>query len=393
MVASAFIERGYSPLGLFGAPIFVSDAGEGRAYFLSGQWRTFRTAAKGTATKQVTTYFYVDLWAVDAATAKPLWRNRVDAERGGGMSDRALLGADGGTLWLKLRSRLVALSAVDGAVLAPVGHVESQNPELRGLMPTEDRYYVFDGRGLIITAADARQWRVDPVTFKVSPAPPPGEASATATPPVYHTPSGTSLHQVRSLQSPGHWLGLLTDDEAKSLEQHGTIGEAWDEKRRRLWSARTEKSSDGFGLLLEYKDLAPLTAPPDFLQPGLLREYQRETQLPALTLGDPAGVLVVHRERLGDAGKLCLTRVAAPLGEVIWDSKLPLTVIQSVKAMDAQLLLFGVEYIEGDPKIRDPLRDSPKRLVAVDLKSGTVKTFDFSALDTHPEAEKIDVGL
>jgi hypothetical protein len=393
MIASMFIERGYSPLGLFGAPVFVKDAGEGRAYFLTGQWRTFRTASKGTSTKQVTTYFYVDLWAVDAATAKPLWRKRVDAERGGGMSDRTLLGVDGGTLWLMIRSRLVAISAADGSVLAAAGQVESLNPELQGLMPMEDRYYVFDGRGLIIVAADARQWRIDPVTFTVSPAPPTGGVSAQAVPPVFYTPSGTSLHLVRGVQSPGNWLGLLTEEEAKSLEQYDNIGDAWDEVRRRLWSAQTEKNDKMFANQLDYTDLKPLTIPPDFLQPGLLREYQTGTQLPALTLADPESIVVVHRERLGEAGKLRLVRVATPDGNIVWESTLPLTVIQSVKDMGANLLLFGVEYIEGDPEIRDTLRDSPKRLVAVDWTTGTVKTFDFSALDTHPEAEKIDVGL
>ncbi len=393
MIASVFIEKGFSPLGMFGAPIFVTEQGGGRAYFLTGQWRTFRTVSRGASSGQVTTYFYVDLWAVDAATAKPLWRKRLESERGGGMSDRTLLGADSGTLWLMIKSRLVAVSAADGSVLAPTGHVESQNPELQGLMPTEDRYYLFDARGLIITSADARQWRIDPVTFKASPAPPVGEASAKAFPPVFYTPSGTSLHLVRSVVSPGRWLGLLTDDEAKFLQQYGNIGDAWDEVRRRLWSARTENNDKFFESFLDYKDLKPLDIPPDFLQPGLLREYQVGTQLPALTLGEPESVLVVHRERLGDAGKIRLARVATPEGSIVWESTLPLTVIQSVKRMDKTLLIFGVEFIEGDPEIRDALRDSPERLVAVDLASGAVSNFSFSALDTHLEAEKIDVGL
>jgi hypothetical protein len=231
------------------------------------------------------------------------------------------------------------------------------------------------------------------VTFTVSPAPPTGGVSAQAVPPVFYTPSGTSLHLVRGVQSPGHWLGLLTDEEAKSLEQYDNIGDAWDEVRRRLWSARTEKNDKMFGNQLDYKDLKPLDIPPDFLQPGLLREYQTGTQLPAITLEEPESILVVHRERLGAAGKFRLARVATTDGEIVWESTLPLTVIQSVKDMGMHLLFFGVEYIEGDPEIRDPLRDSPKRLVAVERTSGTVSSFDFSALDTHPEAENIDVGL
>lgn len=394
MIASVFIEKGFSPLGMFGAPVFVTEQGGGRAYFLTGQWRTFRTVSRGASSGQITTYFYVDLWAVDAATAKPIWRKRLDSERGGGMSDRTLLGADNGTLWLLMKSRLVAVSAADGSVLAEAGHVESQNPELQGLMPTEDRFYLFDTRGLIVTAADARQWRIDPVTFKASPAPPVGEPNATAFPPVFYTPSGTSVHLVRSVVSPDTWLGLLTDEEAKFLQHYGgRLGDAWDEVRRRLWSARLEKNDNVFGSPVDYKNLKPLDIPPDFLQPGLLREYQVGTQLPALTLGDPESILVAHRERLGHAGKFRLARVATPDGNIVWESTLPLTVIQSVKKMDKTLLIFGVEFIEGAPEIRDALRDSPERLVAVDLASGAVSNFSFSALDTHLEAEKIDVGL
>jgi hypothetical protein len=81
------------------------------------------------------------------------------------------------------------------------------------------------------------------------------------------------------------------------------------------------------------------------------------------------------------------------VGKVEWEAALPLTNVQSVKKMEKHILIFGHEYLEGDPDISDALRDSPQRLVSVDLVSGTVHVHTHSVSETHPEAVKVDVGL
>lgn len=392
LIASLFNETGYSPFGLMGAPVFAK-VGEGdRTYLLTGQWRLIRSP-DGSAGYDYNE-FYVDMWAVDSTTAKTVWRKRLETERGGGMIDRDLLGVEGNAVWLLLHGKLVALSAADGSVIAPVGRVEEANPELKGLMPVDERYFVFDARGLCITAADARQWRVDPDTFKVtaveSVPKPPKEG---AFPPEFISPGISGLHLVRGLDMTDAWLGLLTEAEAKTFEESDRAPDLTQETRRRLWGARAVDAKGEMGKLRDYSDLKLLPEAPEFLDGGLLREYSKAGQLPALWATDPASVFVLHRERLGQAGKLRLARVSGPAGKVVWEATLPLTVVQSVKKIDTCIMLFGNEYIEGDPDISDALRDSPARLLSVDLATGAVHVHSFSASAEHLEAVEVELGL
>jgi hypothetical protein len=393
LIFSFFNETGYSPLGLMGAPVFAKTAEGERAYMLTGQWRLIRQPGRRTSGYEYVE-FYVDMWAVDAATAKPVWRKRLETERGGGMMDREFLGVDGNAVWLLLHGKLVALSASDGSVIAPVGKVEELNPELKGLMPTDSRYIVFDLRGLCITAADARFWRVDPATFKVTevvPVPQPRKEGAFS--PEFITPGGNGLHLVRGLDMVDAWIGLLTDEEFKVLSESNRTTDLTPETRRRIWGGKTTTPDESIPMYRDYTEIKPLPEAPEFLDAGLLREYSTLQQLPALWETDPGSVFVLHRERLGEAGKLRLARVSGPLGKVEWEAALPLTNVQSVKKMEKHILIFGHEYLEGDPDISDALRDSPQRLVSVEIATGAVHVHSHSVSDAHPEAVKIDVGL
>lgn len=393
LLSSRFNELSYSNFGLFGAPVFAKVAEGERVYLLTGQWRRIRQAGRNTSGYEYTE-FYVDMWAVDAATAKPVWRKRLETERGGGYLDREFLGVDGNAVWLLLHGKLVALSASDGSVVAPVGKVEELNPELKGLMPTDSRYIVFDSRGLCITAADARQWRVDPATFKVAevvPVPQPPKEGAS--PPEFISPGSSGLHLERGLDMTTSWMGLLTDEEAKAFDEHNTPPSFTPETRRRVWGAKVNVAKGEFSDTRDYAEFKPLPESPEFLDSGLLREYKTQQQQRALWVLDPPSVFVLHRERLGEAGKLRLARVSGPVGKVEWEALLPLTNVQSVKKMEKHLLIFGHEYIEGDPDISDALRDSPQRLVSVEIATGTVHVHSHSASEAQPEAVKVELGL
>lgn len=393
VIANLFVRDGYTPIETFGAPVFVEEDGGGRVILLTGQWRTLTLPGRRAGAGYDRVEFYVDLWAVDADTAQPLWRKRLEAERDGGFIDRSLLGVDRGTVWLLLHGKLVGMSASDGSVIAPAGRVEAENPELKGLMPMEDRYYQFDRRGLHITAADARGWRVDPATSKVLPDTGPAVPIEGAFPPEFMTPGSSKLHLVRGIDIPDHWLGLLTEAEARTFEENNEIGSLTPETRRRLWGGNALKSTNFFGDFLDYTELKPLPESPDFLDAGLLREYREGQQLPALWVREPDSVFVLHRGRLGEAGKLMLTRVAGPRGNEVWEAPLPLTLVNSVKRMEKTLLLFGREFTESDPGVSDAVRDSPQRLVSIDLETGDVHVHSHSALDTHPSAETVELGL
>lgn len=392
-LAKYFFEMGYTPLGNFDGPVVAKYEDGDRAFLMTGQWRTLTLKTRGNMGGRSTTNFYVDLWAFDAATAKPLWRKRLETERSGGFHDRTIMGVHGKTVWLLMKRRIVALSAMDGSVTLPAGKLEGLNPELRGLMPTEERYFAFDGRGLLITAADARQWRIDPDNFKVQPVAADTPPDPKAFPPVYYTPNGTSLHMVRSTESAERWLGMMTDSEAKTFEENDAAGESFEDVRRRMWSARIVKQSSFFGERPDYVDVSPVPGTAEYLGGKFLREYDRASQMPAIQIAEPESVLLLSRGRLGTAGKLSLARVAFADGKILWNSELPLTEVQSVRRLENSVLLFGIEFIEGDPEISDSLRDSPRRLVAVDLARGTPQAFSLSALETHLEPAKVNLGL
>ena len=383
----------YSSFGLFGAPVFAKVAEGERVYLLTGQWRRIRPPGRHNRGYEYTD-FYVDMWAVDATSAKPLWRKRLETERGGGFIDREFLGVDGNAVWILLHDKLVALSAADGSVTAPVGSVEALNPELKGLMPTDSRYIAFDHRGLCITAADARQWRVDPATFKATAVESvPQPAKEGTFPPEFITPGGNGLHLVRGLDMTDAWMGLLTEEEFKVLAESNRTTQLTSETRRRLWGGKTTTPDETLPMYRNYTELKPLPEAPEFLDAGLLREYSTQQQLPPIWVTDPPSVFVLHRERLGEAGKLRLARVSGPAGKVEWEAALPLTNVQSVKKMEKHILIFGHEYLEGDPDITEALRDSPQRLVSVDIATGAVHFHSHSVSDTHPEAVKIELGL
>jgi hypothetical protein len=390
-VLSYFFDAGYSPLGNFEGPVVAKYEDGDRVFLLTGQYRTVTHRGQG-RTGRMSFNFYIDLWAFDAATTKPLWRKRLDSERGGGYGDRTLMGVHGRTVWLMIRRNIVAVSAEDGSVLLAKGDLEDRNPELQGLMPTEERYFDFDNRGLLITAADARQWRIDPDSFKVIPLTPDTPPDPKAFPPVFYTPNGTQLHLVRGVESSERWLGMMTDAEAKHFEEYNSIGDNYDDERRKMWSAKIVKQSTFFGEQPDYVALTQVPGTTDYLGGKFLREYAKYTNLPAIKLGNPESVLLLSRDRLGDAGKLRLARVAVADGKILWDASLPLTQIQSVRQLENAVVLFGIEHIEGDPEIRDSLRDSPGRLVALDLANGTPRVFSLSALETHLKPVKINVG-
>jgi hypothetical protein len=186
---------------------------------------------------------------------------------------------------------------------------------------------------------------------------------------------------------------MMTENEAKFFEEYNNVGDSYDDDRRRIWSAQIVKQSTFFGEQPDYVDVSPVPGTADYLGGKFLREYDRASQLPAIQIGEPDSVLLLSRERLGQAGKLRLARLSVGDGKILWEAELPLTEIQSVRRLDNTVLILGIEYTEGDPEVTDPLRDSPRRLVAVDLASGAVSHFSFSALETHPEAVKIDTGL
>lgn len=366
------------PVKTFGPPLRVGN----RVYLLTGQWKTKLLDETARDTDLL-----VDLWAFDAGTARPVWRRRVEQERGGAMDGRALLGADGETLWLLLPSGIAAASLRDGSLIASPADIESRNPPLKGLLAREARYFQFDSAGLRVTAADARVWRIDARTFHARPGEGPAAAAAGTVRPAYFTPNATYLFQERGLHIPGGWLGLLNEQEKEYLGRHNNVGGLDFQSRRRLWLARVGEGRNFFGPFKTYTNFKPLGD--DFLAAGLLSAYDT-SRGEVLWMRNPDSVLVLHRDRLDERGRLRLSRIAGPDGRRVWDTALPLSVLQSVLPGEPSLVLYGREFTEPvDGRPRDPLHDAREKLIAIDLATGKIHAHDQDNVDVHIDAEPV----
>lgn len=383
-------ESGYTPLQLESPPVYARiDAGE-RMYLLTSH-RTYFRPAMQPKSKLFRSNPRVELWAIDPANAATIWRKRLEEEKPPTIASGALLGVHGDTVWLLSSGELIALGAESGTLKATRVDFESINPQLAGMIPDETRYFTFDKNGLQITATDARNWRLDPDTFKAHLDVAESTTPAAAFPPVFYSTVITWSHLVRGIDTPGEWMGLLTPEEAVTFEKNNALGGLTSDTRRGLWAGRSHPPGDSFGALPDYFDLNPVPGAPDFLDGGLLRERGTLEGLPPIHLADPDSVLVLHRERLGETAALRLARVTRPDGRTVWETALPLTRVYSVVRAETAVLLFGIEYRQDDPGVRDPARDSPQRLVAVEFASGAAHVHSHTGFDSYPEAEPVNL--
>lgn len=367
------------PLSTQGAPIRVSSDAFDRVYLLTGQTQTFfRFGRSAMNTRQLPSDLLIDLWALDAATLSPVWRKRLDRITGGAAYERGLLGAQGNTLWLNNLGRLYAFSLEDGRMLASPETLEAKNPQLKGLMPTESRYYRLDEGGLVLTAADAREWRLDGETLKAQPAAEPAREDAAEVVPVpYWVPMSSYSFMERAVPLQGRWLGMLTDEEAERFAKNKAIGGIDWEARMRLWSATKVEDDSNIGPYENVKDFQPLPKSPEFLSAGLLAIHRSTGKNDPLWLQNPDSVLVLHHDRLGEDRKLLLSRVAGPEGAVVWEARLPLSILQSMMNGEGHVVLMGREYPPSDPKsIGDPFHAARELLISVDLATGHFITRD-----------------
>jgi hypothetical protein len=377
-------------------PVRTATPDGDRVYLMTSQWRSFRT--RGTRTGTSYTKLYVDVWGFDAANAKPVWRQRIADDRGGVNMGRKILGVQGGILWLLDGKGLLGLSLKDGSEVADNATLEAANPALRGLMPTEGDYYRFDPQGLSFTAADGRDWRMTGQGSATVPDGPRLDSDAQRAPdrPGVSTPANTSGgNRTWSFYTRGInvadrvWLGLLADPEVEPFRKAGgRIGGLDPERypRSRMWSARIENSKRTFfapNPILS--DVKPLPEGPEFLIAGLLQDNRCCHNIP-IVLFKPDGFLVLHRDRLGAAGRLKLTRISGPAGKPVWSIDLPTTDLQAVMPGETSVVLMGSrDEAPLFPNANSSNRpESIDQLVSVDLATGRLGAYGFRIKATDP---------
>lgn len=336
-------------------------------------------------------YYHFDLQAHDPATADRLWKKRlatVKDDAGGHTAQARLLGQEGEVVWMFLNDGPVAVSSKDGSQLADRRTIEERNPTLRGLIPKDLDFYAYDG-GLVITAADARRFRILTPDVAAEPYTPPNDDyfrqvqfMATRWNGGYHTRD----FLVRQMMLNGRWVGFFNQKEADDAGQDGfgdriATGEPGanqdrvyyetSQARRTFWSARIGKTKEfSEGTHDRLFDVTRIPGAPEYLEAGLL--IQQGTKKP-LRLKDPDGFLVLHRTRIDEEGRLALTRLDDNF-KPQWTATLPFHDLRNRYESPGHLLLYGIVQ-----ETEKGVTGSSEHLVALNLADGKMQSWNVPA--------------
>jgi hypothetical protein len=395
------------------APLRTANGGRDLVYLVATQSETVYSRSRRPSRSFRRDYLHVDLWAIDARDATVAWRARLRSYQGGERAGRVLtayvlLGADGTTLWLDVEGPL-GVSLDDGRIIADGARIDERNPRLAGKRVNEPGYVAFGRNGLQLTLDDASQWRIDAADLSAAPRDTPVSDPARIVGPALR--ATTSAFQARALPIGGRWLGVLTDEEADHLrkppvipgrdphERPGVMQRFLEENHvpaplheplprpYRLWGSRVEQVSaappdwpkdwpDNWGTRPRFSAWEVLPESPAFLRAGLLRAH-RDSEVP-FWYRDPDSVLVLHVDRLGEAGRLQLSRMAGPRGAKVWQASLPFTALASVMHRETDLVLLGHEPATGAARsAADAI--THHKLVRLDVASGKLHVLDLTA--------------
>ena len=378
-VVLARLEVAATPADVVGPPVRAQTAAGDRVFLLTSQWKTYRTRySRHGISRPAYTALLVDVWAFDAGTGKPLWRRRLESDRRGVNAGRALLGAEPDVLWLLTSRGLLGISTSDGASIADAAAIEAKNPHLASRMPREPKLFRFDAAGLGFRSADGRDWRLDGATLAASQAgqtPPTGPAKAFPPARLSGGVSTWAFHE-KGLHLTGRWIGVLSAGEAQRSQERRTLVFAHPDEapRVRLWSATARREAGFVGERTWLSDFAPLPESPEFLRGGLLSDGNLKNQ--PIMLFEPDSLLVLHWDRLGDDGRIRLSRVA-PRGRVLWTASLPMSRLDAVMPGERTLTLLGSR---PEPDLARPRERAPvevDQLVTVDLQTGRTSPYGF----------------
>jgi hypothetical protein len=377
-VVGLFYGSAPTPADVLGPPVRAQTNAGDRVFLLTSQWKTYRPRySRYGGSRPAYTALLVDVWAFDAASGEPVWRRRMEKQREGVNAGRVLLGAERGVLWLQSPAGLQGLSPADSRTLVDLKAIEARNPQLAGLMPRHEGLFRFDDAGLAFRANDGRDWRLDAATLVATPgkAPPADGTKAFAPARLSGGVSTWAFHE-RGLHLTGRWIGMMSDGEAERSQAGRTLAfDPPDEAPRvRLWGAKSRQEAGFVGVRTLVGEIEPYPESPEFLRGGLLSDGNLKNQ--PLLLFDPDSLLVLHWDRLGDGGRLQLTRVG-PKGRPLWTASLPMARLDAVMPGETTLALMGSQPERDLARPRERLPVEVDQLAVVDLKSGQVTTFGF----------------
>jgi hypothetical protein len=400
-----------TPPDILGGPVRVADEHGDRLYYLTSQWekRISRVGgARYSSSRRTTSWLFIDLWALDAATAQPVFRKRIKKDKVNG--DEIAMGVEQGILWARI-PELVGIRLADGVIVADSAKIEERNPSVKGLMPkppgvgmflTEEMQPLkFDpDAGMIVRLDDARKVRIDPLTLEATPYVPLSEekkraAKANKKDGVEKAATRTKVERLSNgmewramvrgvtMARPDDeqdWLGLIADSELADATSRKAISHQVnfsEPMRHRLYRARFKQVEDFFGVGMRFVDPAPLPESPEFLMGGLLtQETPTWDQQTAMWRRNPDSVFVLSRDRLGEAGRMQVARISGPAGKPVWSTALPLSAVSAWLPGERHALMLGPDPSAERSPMAEENENASMQVVSIDLETGELKSFN-----------------
>lgn len=395
-----------SPPDILGGVVRIADGEEGdRLYFLTSQWEKRLSRVGGSRSSSSTrtiSWLDVDLWALDAATAQPVFRKRIKRDKVNG--DFKALGVDQGILWARL-PELVGIRLSDGSIAVDREKIEARNPDLKGWLPKAPQVGIFlteqmqplkfvPAVGLVVRLEDARWMRIDPLSLEATPyapqdnpaAKPADETQASTRQELVSIANGMEWRaMVRGVpiarpDQAQDWLGLLAESELADLKERHVISHQMDftePRRHRLYRAKLQEVENFFGKQMQFGDPTLLPESPEFLMAGLLTQTSaRWDQTTALWRRDPDSVFVLSRDRLGEDGRMQLARVTGPAGKPAWATALPLSNMSAWLPGERHALMLGPDPSAPRSPMAEERENTVMQVVSIDLDTGDVRSFN-----------------
>jgi hypothetical protein len=393
----------------------ASDQGD-RLAFLTSQWERRHVYLGGLRTggsRRSVAHLHIDFWLVDVATARPLRRVRLRTDKQ--LGDVAVLGADRGILWARLPD-LIGLRLADGSVVADRARVAAANPALASVLPQppdrtlfltpqQQRLRFTLADGLVMLLDDGRRVRLDPSTLQAhvlgAAAEAEPEAATTAQRRRALAPAngmqwnamvrGLNIARAdRNTERNLDWLGLVAEREVAQIAREGQTTSVPDftrPERFKLYRGRLRPETTHFGVRHRLELVQPLPEAPEFLFAGLAVEDPQANPTRALWRRDPDSVFVLHRDRLGDAGRWLLSRIAGPAGRVVWRAELPLSDVGlwlPGEPNARHALLLGTWLNAPRSPWAEEREDPSMQIASVDLDTGAMAAFNLDVERNWP---------
>lgn len=177
-----------------------------------------------------------------------------------------------------------------------------------------------------------------------------------------------SFHSTKSNQDTtnGQWLALYSKTELEKLYHRLSYSPARDDAARRQLIASVYIEDKNGDYQIEKEQIKPLSSSQFFLQGGFLLDKQ--TALP-IRLQHPAGYLVVHKDKIGNEGKILVSRVDLS-GKLLWTMESGLTEWDDWIITRDRLIILGAD----NPELTST---DCNVLWSVDLVSGKAAKYDY----------------